>query len=476
MTLLALHQVELQHQSTSLFKQLNLQIAAGECHCICGVTGSGKTTLLQLMAMPSQFNYQGQIYHNQELRLGLVMQDPNVQIIRETIGAEIAFGLENLGYPAVNMLNLVEKALAQVGLTLPLDTLISHLSLGQKYRLMVAAQLVFEPNLLFIDEPWAQLDNQGIKELLNVLEYLLSTGVSVVITEHHSAAFSSIINFHWRLDKGAIISSTMPTLDDSCDLSIQDISRQAVLTADDRRVYDQQKPAAQSVVYQAEIDKSLSLLTLSPLNIQFNDQRPVLQLKETLALMAGDIVGLFGENGCGKTSLFNQIVGVDLANQTRISLLGKAPKLGLYGAEVGFLMQRPSRQLFEMTVRQELEFSLKRFGLPLSNATEVLTQLDLLHLASHSPHKMSYGQQHLIALASVLCIKPKVLLLDDPFAGLDNQYFARVIACLTQFALAGGAVIFSSHRPILLDLVSKSWLIDQQQLTEQCFAAKAVSL
>lgn len=461
MTLLALHQVELQQgSSTYLYQNLNLQINAGECHCISGATGCGKTTLLQLMAMPNQFNYQGKITHSPELIIGMIMQDPHVQLVRETIGAEVAFGLENLSVPALDMLPLVEQALAKVGLALPLNTPVTHLSLGQKYRLMLAAQWVFEPNLILIDEPWAQLDNQGITELCKVLTDLLEAGVSVVIVEHNTAPFTDIIDFQWQLTLGELIPATQAL--QASEPIADNISRHtASLSSGDNM------PVNMALQQNGDdAAQSNCLLTLSDVTIRYANQIATLHINDTVSLHAGDIVGLFGENGCGKTSLFNQIVGVSDEYKGQISLLGKTPKLGLFGANLGFLMQRPSRQLFEMTVLQELEFSLKRFGLPLANATEILTQLNLLPLASHSPHKLSYGQQHLVALASVLCIKPKILLLDDPFAGLDNHYFPLVINALKHFSENGGAIIFSSHRPILSSLLSKCWLIEQQQLTE----------
>ncbi|MDD8057792.1 MULTISPECIES: ATP-binding cassette domain-containing protein [Shewanella] len=470
MTLLALHQVELQQvDSTYLYQNLNLQINPGECHCIIGATGCGKTTLLQLMAMPNQFNYQGQISHSPELIIGMIMQDPHVQLVRETIGAEVAFGLENLSVPAADMLPLVEQALAKVGLALPLNTAVSHLSLGQKYRLMLAAQLVFEPNLMLIDEPWAQLDNQGINELCKVLTDLLAAGVSVVIVEHNTAPFSEIIDFQWQLALGELLPATQAL--QASDPVADNISRHsASLSLSDNMPVNMTQLQHSN---DPNVVQRNCLLTLSNLTIRYANQMATLHINETVSLHSGDIVGLFGENGCGKTSLLNQIVGVSNEYKGHISLFGKTPKLGIFGANLGFLMQRPSRQLFEMTVLQELEFSLKRFGLPLSNAQEILTQLALTPLASHSPHKLSYGQQHLVALASVLCIKPKILLLDDPFAGLDNHYFPLVINALKHFSENGGAIVFSSHRPILSSLLSKCWLIEQQHLTEHCVLKRA---
>ncbi|ARD22834.1 ATP-binding cassette domain-containing protein [Shewanella japonica] len=466
MTLLALHEVSFRHQSSSvaLFKQLNFTVIAGECHCICGETGAGKSSLLQLMAMPSEFDFKGEILHSDGLRLGLVMQDPHIQLIRETVGAEVAFGLENLAFPAPEMLQLVLQALQQVGLDLPLDTQVSNLSLGQKYRLMLAAQLVLRPNVIFIDEPWAQLDDAGVVELNEALKQLVDSGVSVVMTEHHSAAFSQVINTHWLLKNGVLNKQDKAPIQKAETCPLTHLANKPQLR-ENTELWRLNMPAVQAITVSVQTDIRLAI---SPLTVQFTDKPPLIELSQELQLYAGEMVGLFGENGCGKTSLLNQIVGIDDKNQHAILMLGKPVKLGTFGQDLGFLMQRPSRQLFEVSVQQEVEFSLKRFGLPVSRASEILTQLNISHLAAQSPHKLSYGQQHLVALASVLCLKPKVLLLDDPFAGLDSQYFSYVIDALTDFCLQGGAILITSHRPIMKTHLSKVWQIAGGKLT-QCF-------
>ncbi|MCC4832026.1 energy-coupling factor ABC transporter ATP-binding protein [Shewanella sp. 10N.7] len=465
MSLLALHGVSYRHHSSSidLFNQLDLTVAAGECHCILGVTGAGKSTLLQLIAMPNDVDFDGQIIHHPNLRLGLVMQDPNIQLIRESIGAEVAFGLENLAYSVNEMFSLVEHALAIVGLGLPLDTLVSHLSLGQKYRLMLAAQLVLNPNLLLLDEPWAQLDNSGVSELNLVLQRLVDSGVSVIMTEHHADAFAEVIQTYWLLAQGQL------TLVEAN--SINAVSASSILKGQccesnlDFSVPNTNSAANTQSLITDEVCATENRLSIFPLKVQFENQTPVVEIRKTLHLNAGDIVGLFGENGSGKSSLLNQIAGIDDSNQADILLFGKPAKFGRFNKDLGLLMQRPSRQLFEVTVRQELEFSLKRFHLPLSRVNEILEQLEISHLATQSPHKLSYGQQHLVALASVLCVKPKVLLLDDPFAGLDEQYFTNIISMLTAFSRHGGTIIITSHRPILEAQLTQYWQIENGQLT-----------
>lgn len=126
-------------QLTPVLQEVRLGISAGQCHCVSGPTGSGKSSLLNLLAGVQNRPHEGDIWRHPELVTGLVMQDPQTQLLRQTVGAEVAFALENLGIPAENMLPKVQLALRRVGLFLRLDTQVSTLSLGQKYRLMIAS-------------------------------------------------------------------------------------------------------------------------------------------------------------------------------------------------------------------------------------------------------------------------------------------------------------------------------------------------
>jgi energy-coupling factor transport system ATP-binding protein len=209
---------------------------------------------------------------------------------------------------------------------------------------------------------------------------------------------------------------------------------------------------------------------------QFADHDALFRCPERLQLYSGEIVALVGDNGVGKSSLLKSLAGMQ-ANLSvlPIEVLGREPTLGLYGDELGFLFQRPSRQLFEMTVLEELRFSLKRFGLPLEHADEVMLEMGLTHLRDHSPHTLSYGQQHLIALASISAYKPKVLLLDDPFAGLDDRHTCRVWQQLIALSQQGTAILLTSHRKLPHTPVSRYWSIKNGQLLAELQAEGAVN-
>ena len=156
-----------------------------------------------------------------------------------------------------------------------------------------------------------------------------------------------------------------------------------------------------------------------------------------------------------------------LKQRLPLKVLGRKPKLGVYGAELGLLLQRPSRQLFETNVLAEMQFSLNRFELPTARAEQMLLDLELSALAEQSPHKLSYGQQHLIALASLASLQPKVLLLDDPLAGMDKEYYRKVWFLLKRLSAQGSAILMTSHRLVEHSAVSRQLSLRQGLLAEE---------
>ncbi|MGS0674105.1 ATP-binding cassette domain-containing protein [Shewanella sp. 125m-1] len=455
------------HQS-EILDDLNLVVNRGECHCINGPTGCGKSSLLHLMASELTRPHGGEVYRAPSLLVGLVMQDPNVQILRKSAGAEIAFALENLGVDAEQMVEKVQQSLRRVGLYISLDTPVEVLSLGQKYRLMMAAQLVFKPSLLLLDEPWAQLDDGGVRELHSVLESLLDEGVAIVMVEHNPSAFAGIVNYLWHLEDGVLKEGVL-TAARSC----------TEKTATGKGVSGDGQESAFKLASGSDKDAVIGiksgfkpescecLIKIQPHHFRFIDQDCLFDCQQSLSLFSGEVIALVGDNGAGKSSLLKTLAGIQ-ANIPNfpITVLGKRPQLGIYGANLGLLMQRPNRQLFEQNVLAELQFSLKRFKLPLVRAEQMLDTLGLTHLAKCSPHKLSYGQQHLIALASLVCLQPKILLLDDPFAGLDKRYVDKVVNLLQQLSKQGCGILLTSHRAIPAFEVDRYWLIGSGKLVD----------
>lgn len=445
---------------------VNLEIGPGECHCLVGPTGSGKTTLALATKglLPDSGRWQGEIALPAGSGVGLVLQNPETQLLAATVGGEVAFGLENLCVAPEQMPGRVRAALAAAGLTRPLDFAVDMLSMGQKYRLLMAAALVMEPGLLVLDEPAAQLDPQGQGQLLNVIRNLKNTGVSFLLCEHHPERFAAVVDACWRIDAAGQV---RPFCLDS---AVRATEPRVSGGAEEELSQRHGKPATPKLVEVRELSME-------------GAGGEALWTDLSFAVSQGERVAICGPNGAGKTTLLRCLTGFVRPLRGEIRICGTEPRPEVLRGHVGCLFQNPAKQLFESTVREEVAFSLKalpkdrstvsvanRCSVSLKNRTnyfwtrnEPLSAVDgerdkrvwqtlslcgIETLADHSPHKLSYGQKHLVALASVLAHEPDLLLLDDPFAGLDPQRTRAVLELLLALSEEQGTtIVLTTHDP-----------------------------
>jgi energy-coupling factor transport system ATP-binding protein len=393
---------------------MDLSVAAGECVLISGPTGSGKSTLLQVLA-GMQPTARG--VRRAEGRCGLVLQDPELQLMREHVGPEVALLLEHLCVSPGEMRPRVRRALERVGLNLDLDQRVEELSQGQRYRLLMAAQLVAEPDVLLLDEPWAQLDPEALTVLLGVIEDLRERGIAAVITDHHWQAFAELADRHLRLGSDGLESATDDT-EPVVDLGLP--------------------PEGNGVGEQVLASGAFELLD--------HEGSPLL-VGEGFELRAGETVSLVGPNGSGKSTLLHALAGLGRRYRGDVEVLGRGPMPDQRG-DLGYLLQQPTAQLFAPTVDEEIGFSLHRFHKPPAWGREMMYGLELAELAERSPLTLSYGQQQLVALAGWACVRPRLLLLDDPFAGLDPHRTQQVGRLLNDLVGRGCALIVANHRPL----------------------------
>jgi energy-coupling factor transport system ATP-binding protein len=171
----------------------------------------------------------------------------------------------------------------------------------------------------------------------------------------------------------------------------------------------------------------------------------------SLRVLPGERVHVRGANGSGKTTLLRAAAGLLQPERGRVRTVGVAPKAGasLLG-RVGMLFQNPERNLFERSVEEEVAFALRRMGWPsrrvASRVAEVLDRFHLSPLRERSPLRLSFGQQHRLALASVLAPAPRLLLLDEPFAGLDLEGRHHLLEMLAhEQRRCGSAIVVASH-------------------------------
>lgn len=414
-------------------RNINLDIETGQCHCVSGPTGSGKTTLgLAVKGLLPPGKEEGRISgvratEGDGTDIGIVLQNPEIQILASTIGAEIAFGLENLCVDPAAMPAKVREALDAVGLDRPIEYETANLSMGQKYRLILASHLVMNPRLLILDEPAGQLDPDGLKKLLKVMQTLKNAGMSFLLFEHNPEFLSEIIDTYWHLDsEGQLRAGPF-------EMSVCSPSRSG------------------SPGYGRSGATGGEVVNVRKLTVSGADGSPILS-DLFLNVAKGRRVTVYGANGTGKTTLLRCLAGFAQAAAGDVLIFGKKPVPGNLRGKLGCLFQNPQQQLFENTVYDEIAFPLKRFGekgsAVASKVDETLEMCEIGELAGFSPHKLSYGQKHLAALASVLAADPELLLLDDPFAGLDQSRCELILNLLSRLNEEKGlTVIWACHHP-----------------------------
>ena len=419
---------------------VSLHLRPGECVCLTGHSGCGKSTLL--MAIKG-------LLHTGDLSgaisvdttgdraadvcepVGLVFQNAETQILCSTVCEEVAFGPENLCVPVDEIAIRIRNSLAAVGLTGHEQRNVERFSAGQKHRLAIASVLSMHPRLLLLDEPNAQLDGDGKTELAAFLGKLKGEGYTILIAEHNLAPFIALADRFVVMEQGRVVK----------------VSREIP-----EEFHQPAEPAAMVSTAPVRPDAEKAVMA-EGVSIAHPEIGQVMRGVD-LSIGRGELVHLYGRNGAGKSSLLRCLAGVVPPESGRITVAGvRNPSSAILLGRVGFLFQNPQRQLFEDTVTDEVAFSLKRLRLTAGQikeqVAEALKICEAEHLAGRLPLMLSFGEQHRVALASVLAPRPELLLLDEPFAGLDLAQRRRLLAILTGVRdRHGTTVLLASHDPL----------------------------
>jgi energy-coupling factor transporter ATP-binding protein EcfA2 len=419
----------------------SFRLAAGECICFSGHSGCGKTTLLLALKGLLQEGELGGAIKSGDTPLtreeilsgfGLVFQNAESQLLCATVYDEVAFGPENLCIPPAEINQRIIEALSAVDLLEFGNRNVERFSAGQKQRLCIASVHSMQPQVLLLDEPTSQLDRKGRKDLLNVLNRLKTQGISIIIAEHNIEPFISIIDRYYLMSDGSIT--------DIMDQPPEQY-RCSHLHASAHARHNRSEVPADPI--------------FSAKNLAFSYPGSETILNQvTLSVMKGELVHLHGENGCGKSTLLKTLAGAIQPDMGSLTLCGeKSPKAGDLLGKVALLFQNPQRQLFEDTVHEEVAFTLKRLQLPEEEielrVLSALTVCEALHLKERLPLTLSFGEQHRVALASVIAPNPELILLDEPFAGLDPTQRLRLLKILAQLREERGTtIVIASHDPL----------------------------
>jgi energy-coupling factor transporter ATP-binding protein EcfA2 len=419
---------------------VSLHVCPGECICVTGHSGCGKTTLLlAIKGLLRDGTVKGDVgidtqkdkEESHRDTVGIVFQNAETQILCATVAEEVAFGPENLCVPADEIRRRIGHSLAAANLEGFANRNVERMSAGQKHRLAIASVLSMNPRVLLLDEPTSQLDATGKAELARVLKELKGKGYALLIAEHNLETFADFIDRYLLMEKGHVVRVSDHLAADFFHCG--------------ENTYKRYFPGAAAGTPPAVV--------ICGLRLSYPDIGEVLK-DITLEVPCGERIHLFGQNGSGKSSFLRCMAGVAKPDSGSIrvagvSLPGRANLLG----KVGFLFQNPQRQLFENTVYDEVAFSLKRLRLSSGeirrHVMEALAVCEADHLAERLPLSLSFGEQHRVALASVLAPRPEVLLLDEPFSGLDLGQRHRLLNILADLRERySTTVLIASHDPL----------------------------
>lgn len=448
--------------SGEVLRDVTLEVPEGEFVLLVGATGSGKSTLLRL-AKPEiapAGRLEGEVRaFGEDVRglgpvesaraVGYVFQDPDAQIVCDTVWHEVAFGLENLGVDEGEMRRRVAETCNFLGMEPWLRARTAELSGGQRQTLALAATLALRPRLLLLDEPTAMLDPLAEKSFLSLLfRANRELGMTVVVATHAPRPMLDYATSALRIEGGAVLPTGLGELAKAPGLEsvprrggsavCDDPAFRSIVRDDSAACGDPASRAAgpRSAAASRAIGEK-DLLRAENLWLRYSrDGRWVLRGLD-LSVAAGEVRALVGSNGCGKSTLLAALAGVLRTQRGRVHNEAAASQ--------ALLPQSPRALLARETVADELSEWRRAGGYDAAEVSAALGRVGLAGAAERHPYDLSGGQQQLLALEKLLLLRPRLLLLDEPTKGLDDAFRAQVAARVAAARDAGATVLVATH-------------------------------
>ena len=432
---------------------LDLCIEEGERVLLLGASGAGKSTLL--LALAGLLDPSGGGESEGELLVrgadptiardetAIVFQDPETQLVAARAGDDVAFGLENRCVPTERIWPRVHAALAAVAFPYPADRRTEALSGGEKQRLAIAGAIALEPRLLLLDEPTANLDDEGARQVTAVLRTVAAESVrTLIFVEHHVEAALSLVDRVVVIGAGAgVIADGPPARVFATDGALLAALSVWVPGLAPHRPPTRERGAGGEVI---ALGRDLAY--------RYPGSDAWALDGADLDVAGGEAVALTGPNGSGKSTLALLIAGL-LRPMRGTARLGEDDAWRLPArrlvTRVGTVFQDPEHQFVTGRLDDELAVGPRRAGRTPSDARRIamdlLERLHLAHLAAANPFTLSGGEQRRLSVATALATSPALLVLDEPTFGQDRRTYAELVDLLGAHRDAGGSLVFATH-------------------------------
>ena len=468
-------------------ESVSLSLHEGEFAVLCGESGCGKSTLLRLLkrelapygTQTGKILYRGEDLSMLDPRtaapeIGFVLQNPESQIVTDTVWHELAFGLENLGLPPQTIRRRVAEMASYFGIGRWFHQKTAELSGGQKQLLNLASVMVMQPNVLLLDEPTAQLDPIAAANFIATLHKInQELGMTILLVEHRLEEVFPLADRVFLLDSGKLLFADSPRRIPSFFQAHPHHPMLAGLPAA-MRLFDLLEETGDCPLTVREGKEFLTgtysnHITSLPEKPTPPHTEPALELRDvwfryekdtpdvlrgmSLTVEKGEHFCILGGNGSGKTTALSVIAGLRKAYRGKLILNGKPlhsySPTTLYRQNLALLPQNPQSVFLENTVRADLAEVCKALHLAPEETESAILQvcekLNISDLLSMHPYDLSGGEQQKAALAKMLLLRPQILLLDEPTKGIDanaRQTFAEI---LKQLQADGITIVTVTH-------------------------------
>ena len=470
---------------TPAIKNINLSIAQGEIILVTGPSGSGKTTLCSCINGLIPHYHEGTLtgevtvgpYNTRKARVGglasivgMVFQDPESQIVTNSVMDEVAFGPENFGVPRDEINRRALDALQATRLLGYEEREPQNLSGGEQQACVIAATYAMNPEIYVMDEPLANLDPAGRAHILKlVIQVAKDRGKTLVIVEHALEDVLPVVDRVIVMKQGEIV---------------RDGTTREVLAAGDiphvfkrpdvYRLAEDLDLAERPLSAEGFASGFRSRYKLNTLKLPKNHNghhastEPVIEFKNvtfhykpetpalhdvSLTIHAGELVAILGRNGSGKTTLVRHVIGLQQPSSGTVTVVGKdvaTTPTHILAQDVGFCFQNPNHQIVSFNVRDEMTFGLKSHNIdPAEHESRIREALEIVDLTNHLDTEvfdLGKGQKQRLALASVLTLKPRILVIDEPTTGQDPEMIDDIFRIIKRLNELGTTILLITHR------------------------------